>query len=221
MYRNGLYTCTEITAVVRCLPRTCYYMITCAASRSIYIAVSDNRRRIAVICCCCCSCVCWKDRILAVHSDVGRTRNNRWRYIMNCNGLYTCTEITADIGSLPGACYYMITCAASRGINIIVSDNRRWITVIRCRGCSSVCWKDRILAVHCDVGWAGNYRRGNIMNCNSLDAGTEITAVIGSLPGTCYYMIARAASRGINIIVSDNRRWITVIRCCCRSCVRW
>jgi hypothetical protein len=45
-------------------------------------------------------------------------------------------------------------------------------------------WKYRILAVHCDVGRAGNYRRGNIMNCNGLDAGTEITAVIGSLPGT-------------------------------------
>jgi hypothetical protein len=100
------------------------------------------------------------------------------------NGLYTCTEITAVIGSFPGTCYYMIARAASRGINIIVSDNRRWITVIGCCCCSCVRRKYWILAVHCDVGWAGNYRRGNIMNCNSLDAGTEITAVIGSLPGT-------------------------------------
>jgi hypothetical protein len=37
MYRNSLDTGTEITAVVRCLPGTCYYMITCAASRGINI----------------------------------------------------------------------------------------------------------------------------------------------------------------------------------------
>jgi malate/lactate dehydrogenase len=137
------------------------------------------------------------------------------------NGLYTCTEITAVIGSLPGTCYYMIAHAASRGINIIVSDNRRWITVIGCCCCSCVRRKYWILAVDCNIDRTCDHRWRYIMYRNSLDAGTEITAVIGSLPGPCYYMIARAASRGINIIVSDNRRWITVIRCCCRSCVRW
>jgi hypothetical protein len=137
---NSLDAGTEITAVIGSLPGTCYYMITCAASRSINIIVSDNRRRIAVICCRGCSSVCWKDRILAIHCDISRTRNNRWRYIMNCNGLYTCTEITAVIGSLPGACYYMITCAASRGIHITIGYNRRRIAVISCCCCACVGW---------------------------------------------------------------------------------
>jgi hypothetical protein len=199
MYRNGLVTCTEITAVIGSLPGTCYYMITCAASRGINIAVSDNRRRITVIRCSGASRVCWKDWILAVHSNVGRA-GNYWRCnIMYRNGLNAGTEISAVIGSLPGTCYYMIACTASRSIYIAVTDNRRRITVIRCSGDSRVCWKDWILAVHSDVGRAGNYWRCNIMYRNGLNAGTEITAVIGSLPGTCYYMIACTASRGINI----------------------
>ena len=140
---------------------------------------------------------------------------------MNCNSLDTGTEITAVIGSLPGTCYYMIARAASRGINIIVSDNRRRIAVICCRGCSSVCWKDRILAVDCNIDRTCDHRWRYIMYRNGLDAGTEITAVIGSFPGTCYNMITCAASRSIYIAVSDNRRRIAVICCCCCSCIRW
>ena len=138
---------------------------------------------------------------------------------MNRNGLNACTEISTIVGCFPGAGYDLVTGTAPRSNNIGVGDHRRRIAIIGRSRCTCVGRCDWILTVYSNIHRTGDYRGSDIVNRNGLNAGTEITTVIGGLPGTCYKMVSVTASWNIHISISDHRGRVAVIRGRRCSCV--
>src|SRR6185436_7479153 len=106
--------------------------------------------------------------------------------------------VSAAVGSLPGTCNGVVARAATRGDGIGIGDGRAGAGV----GSGSIAGAGRRIvsgAAYGDVSRTGDRWSLGVGDSNSLSAGAGVSAAVGSLPGTCNGVVARAVTRGDGI----------------------
>ena len=186
VYRDHLYTCTEVTTVICSLPGPVdrVFLYTCGGGHR-HVFICDRRYQVAVVRRTRQACMGWQGAFRTLDRHIHRTRNV-WRgAVIYRDHLNTCTEITAVICSLPGPVDRVFLYTGGGGHRHVFKRNRRHqVTVVGCTRHACMGWQRAFRTLDRHIHRTRNIWGGAVIYCDHLNTGTEVAAVIRSLPGT-------------------------------------